>query len=65
MCRLQGASFIRMSYLKIRNGCVVVMYCECWWPVYTGCCGLVCYVVVLCVMLWFGGLCCVLCCVML
>jgi hypothetical protein len=23
MCHLQGASFILMSYLKIRNGCVV------------------------------------------
>jgi hypothetical protein len=41
LCHLQGASFILMSYLKGRNGCVVVMYCECWWPVCTGCCGFV------------------------
>jgi hypothetical protein len=45
ICHLQGAFCILMSYLKGRNGCVVVMYCKCWWPVCTGCCGLVCYVV--------------------
>jgi hypothetical protein len=41
MCHLQGASFILMSYLKIQDGCVVVMYCKCWWPVCTGCCSFV------------------------
>jgi hypothetical protein len=45
ICHLQGASFILMSYLKGRNGYVVVMYCKCWWPVCTGCCSFVCYVV--------------------
>jgi hypothetical protein len=44
ICHLQGASCIFMSYLRGRNGCVVVMYCKCWWAVCTGCCG-VCYVV--------------------
>jgi hypothetical protein len=45
MCHLQGGSCILMSYLKGRNGYVVVMYCKCWWPVCTVCCSVVCYVV--------------------
>jgi hypothetical protein len=34
-----------MSYLKGSNDYVVVMYCKCWWPVCTGCCSVVRYVV--------------------
>jgi hypothetical protein len=26
MCHLQGASFILVSYLKVRNGCVIGLY---------------------------------------
>jgi hypothetical protein len=45
MCHLQEASFILTSYLKVRNGCVVVMYCKFWWPLCTECCSFVRYVV--------------------
>jgi hypothetical protein len=35
----------RMNYLKAEIVMLFVMYCECWWPVCTGCCVSVCYVV--------------------
>jgi hypothetical protein len=37
-----------MNYLKAELVMLFVIYCECWWPVFTGCCGFVCYVVQLC-----------------
>jgi hypothetical protein len=45
MCRLQGASYVLMSCLKVEIFMLFVVYCECCWPVCTGCCGFVCYVV--------------------
>jgi hypothetical protein len=45
MCHLQGASYVLMSYLKADMVMLFVTYCECWWPVCTGCCSSVRYVV--------------------
>jgi hypothetical protein len=45
LCHLQGDSYVLMSYLKAELVMLFVMYCECWWPVCTGCCSFVCYVV--------------------
>jgi hypothetical protein len=33
-----------MSYLKAEMVMLFVMYCECWWPVCTGCCSFMCSV---------------------
>jgi hypothetical protein len=47
-----------MSYLKPEMVVLFVIYCEFWWPVCTGFCGLVCLCcpAVACVhwLLWFG-----------
>jgi hypothetical protein len=45
MYHLQGASYVLMSYLKAELVMLFVIYCEFWWPVCTGCCSFVCYVV--------------------
>jgi hypothetical protein len=45
MCHLQGAPYVLVSYFKVEMFMLFDMYCECWWPVCTGCCGSVCYVV--------------------
>jgi hypothetical protein len=45
MCHLQGASYVLMSYLKAEMVMLFVPYCECRWPVCTGCCSFVWYVV--------------------
>jgi hypothetical protein len=34
-----------VSYLKAETFMLLVIYCESWWSVCTGCCGSVCYVV--------------------
>jgi hypothetical protein len=34
-----------LSYLKAEMVTLFVRYCECWWPVCTGSCSFVCYVV--------------------
>jgi hypothetical protein len=41
-----SGSFVCLcEFLKEEMFMLFVMYCECWWPVCTGCCGFVCYVV--------------------
>jgi hypothetical protein len=45
LCHLQGASHVLVNYLKAETFMLFVIYCECWWPVCTGCCLSVCYIV--------------------